>query len=112
MASERTTATLRNAEWNTVGPELAAKAEVQTIASGSWRPHSTRQWLPRLPARERNSDGQLRSAAEIASARLGHADGSPIRSKFWSHGVPFRVAKSSRRSFGCHDPRKFFNWAH
>jgi len=57
MASERATATLRNAKWNTVGSELAPKTKVQTIASDSRHPYATRQWLPRLPSRERNSDG-------------------------------------------------------
>src|SRR5215470_18265574 len=68
LASERTPAPLRHSHRNAVGPELVAQTKVQASTSGAWYPGATRQWFPRLPSCERNSDEQFRGIAEIASA--------------------------------------------
>ncbi len=69
LASERASAALRHSQRNAVGSELVAQTKVQTFASGAWYPGAARQWLPRLPSCERNSDEQFRSIAENCASR-------------------------------------------
>jgi len=61
LASEQTSVALRHSQRNAVGSELVTQTKVQASASRAWYSGATRQWLPRLPSRERNSDEQLAS---------------------------------------------------
>jgi hypothetical protein len=81
MASKRTSPALRHLQWNAVGSELVAETKVQTFVSVARHSGAPRQWLPRLPSCECNSDEQFRSIAEIASTETrsrrriaGHGD--------------------------------------
>jgi hypothetical protein len=81
---------LRHSQRNTVGSELVAQAKVQASASGACYPGATRQWLPRLPSCECNSDEQFRSIAEIASAE------TRTRRRLASYGHDLHARKSAR----------------
>src|SRR5256885_13695919 len=69
LASEQTSVALRHSQRNAVGSELVTQTKVQASASRAWYSGATRQWLPRLPSRERNSDEQFRSIPERSEER-------------------------------------------
>src|SRR6267378_1539087 len=86
LASERASAPLRHMQWNAVGSEPVAQKKVQTIASVTRYSGAPRQWLPRLPSCECNSDEQFRSIPEIASTET------------WSRG---RIASHGDNLYSC-----------